>query len=227
MSSVLITTINSISYEATKYNTKRQNVTEKFTDAVKASFQYVKNVYSSETAKFFAVLGAMLLILLLVFAFILMIFSSISSGGGFVLGTYNAQDYDLSEAEKYYTQLAWDMNQKILKVSDQNTWKTGFSELGADTSGMKDKPSEWKWGASSEYGWNPVYDFDNVKLWSFLCAYYYDFEASDNGDIKYWKFNSSMESLVKEIFDAEYEFVYQYDPYLHNQANLNYDLTYV
>ncbi len=103
-------------------------------------------------------------LLLLVFAFILMIFSSISSGGGFVLGTYNAQDYDLSEAEKYYTQLAWDMNQKILKVSDQNTWKTGLSELGADTSSMKDKPSEWKWGASSEYGWNPVYDFDNVKL---------------------------------------------------------------
>ena len=44
-----------------------------------------------------------------------MIFTSVISGGGFTLGTYAAQDYDLSEAEKYYTKLAYDMNEKILK----------------------------------------------------------------------------------------------------------------
>jgi glutamate 5-kinase len=67
-----------------------------------------------------------------------MIFSSVLGGSGFILGTYTAQDYDLSEAEKYYTRLARDMNQKILKVGTDD-WKKGLQELGIDTGGMKTK----------------------------------------------------------------------------------------
>lgn len=71
------------------------------------------------------------IIILLVFAFVIMIFSSILSGGGFTLGTYAAQDYDLSEAEKYYTELAWNFNEKILTVSNTDKWKDGLAAFGA------------------------------------------------------------------------------------------------
>jgi len=171
----------------------------------------VKNVYEKEVKKFFAAIAVPILIIFLVFAFIIMIFSSIVSGGGFTLGTYAAQDYDLSEAEKYYTELVYDFNQKILKVSDTSDWKKGLTAFGAKKKDLKDKPDNRYWGKSSVYDWKPQYDFDCYKLWAFLCAYYYDFDADDNGDIKYWKFKSDTEDLLEDIFNAEYEFVYWYD----------------
>ena len=45
----------------------------------------------------------------------------------------------------------------------------------------------------------------------FFCTWYYDFGATDNGDIKYWEFKSDTEDLLDELFAAEYEFVYWYD----------------
>ena len=139
-----------------------------------------------------------------------MIFTSVISGGGFTLGTYAAQDYDLSEAEKYYTKLAYEMNEKILMVSDPDDWKKGLTKFGANKKDLKDKPDNWYWGKSDVYDWEPQWDFDCYKLWSFLCAYYYDFDAK-NGDIKYWEFDGDTEDLLEEIFNAEYEFVYWYD----------------
>ena len=127
------------------------------------------------------------------------------------MGTYTAQDYDLSKAEKYYTKLAYEMNEKILMVSDSSDWKNGLEKFGANKKALKDKPDTWYWGKSPVYDWEPVYDFDTYKLWSFLCAYYYDFDADDNGDIKYWKFSDDTEKLLEDIFNAEYEFVYWYD----------------
>lgn len=171
----------------------------------------MKNVYEKEVKKFFAAIAVPILIIFLVFAFIIMIFSSIVSGGGFTLGTYAAQDYDLSEAEKYYTELVYNFNQKILKVSDTSDWKKGLTAFGANKKDLKDKPDNWYWGKSSIYDWKPQYDFDCYKLWAFLSAYYYDFDADDNGDIKYWKFKSDTEDLLEYIFNAEYEFVYWYD----------------
>lgn len=190
-----------------KSGSKKQSVA----DAFKAVFQFIKNVYEKEVKKFFASAAVPVIIILLVFAFITMIFSSIASSSGFTLGTYAAQDYDLSEAEKYYTELAYHFNQKIRKVSDTNHWKSGLADFGADTSGMKDKPDEWIWGQSNVFNYTPVYDFDCYKLWSFLCAYYYDFDAADNGDIKYWKFKDSTKTLLEEMFNAEYQFEYSYD----------------
>lgn len=180
-------------------------------NAVKKAIKFVKNVCEKEVIKFFATIAIPILIILLVFAFITMIFSSTSSGGSFLLGTYAAQDYDLSEAEKYYTELAYNFNQKILKVSDSENWKDGLADFGANKNDLKDTPNNWYWGKSSVYDWEPQYDFDCYKLWAFLCAYYYDFDAADNGDIKYWKFKDGTKSLLEEIFNAEYEFVYWYD----------------
>ncbi len=180
-------------------------------NAVKKAIKFVKNVCEKEVIKFFATIAIPILIILLVFAFITMIFSSTSSGGSFLLGTYAAQDYDLSEAEKYYTELAYNFNQKILKVSDSENWKDGLADFGANKNDLKDTPNNWYWGKSSVYDWEPQYDFDCYKLWAFSCAYYYDFDAADNGDIKYWKFKDGTKTLLEEIFNAEYEFVYWYD----------------
>ena len=198
---------NRLNNKHDKYKQKKKSVS----DAIRTAFKSVKNVYEKEVKKFFATLAVPVIIILLVFAFIIMIFSSIASSSGFTLGTYAAQDYDLSEAEKYYTKLAYEMNEKIRKVGDPDDWKDGLAELDEDTSGMSDTPDNWYWGRSSKYDWDPVYDFDCYKLWSFLCAYYYDFDADDNGDIKYWEFDSDTEDLIEDLFDAEYNFVSWYD----------------
>ena len=201
------------SYKQRKRKPKQQNKQAKkaFKETISQAFKYVKNVYEKEVKKFFGAIAVPILIILLVFAFIIMIFTSVISGGGFTLGTYTAQDYDLSEAEKYYTKLAYDMNEKILKVSDSKKWKIGLASFGANKKDLKDKPDKWYWGKSDVYDWDPEYDFDCYKLWAFLCAYYYDFDAADNGDIKYWKFKSDTKTLLEELFNAEYEFVYWYD----------------
>jgi len=200
------------SYKQRKHKPKHQNKQAKKTvkETISQAFKYVKNIYEKEVKKFFGAVAVPILIILLVFAFIVMIFTSVISGGGFTLGTYAAQDYDLSEAEKYYTKLAYEMNEKILMVSDADDWKKGLTKFGAKKKDLKDKPDNWYWGKSDVYDWEPQWDFDCYKLWSFLCAYYYDFDA-ENGDIKYWEFDSDTEDLLEEIFNAEYEFVYWYD----------------
>ena len=201
------------SYKKRKKKPKPKNKQTKksLSEIFKSAWKFVKNVYEKEVKKFFASLAVPVIIILLVFAFIIMIFSSTTSGGGFTLGTYAAQDYDLSEAEKYYTELAYNLNEKVRKVGDSSDWKDGLKEFGAKKKDLKDTPDNWYWGQSSVYDWEPQYDFDCYKLWAFLCAYYYDFDADDNGDIKYWKIKSETEDLLEEIFNAEYEFVYWYD----------------
>lgn len=193
------------SYKQRKRKPKQQNKQAKKTvkETISQAFKYVKNIYEQEVKKFFGAVAVPILIILLVFAFIIMIFSSIASSSGFTLGTYAAQDYDLSEAEKYYTKLAYDMNEKIRKVSDPDDWKKGLTDFGANKKDLKDKPDNWYWGRSDVYNWKPQWDFDCYKLWSFLCAYYYDFDA-DNDDIYYWEFDGDTEDLLDEIFKAEY-----------------------
>lgn len=190
---------------------KKKGAKDTISAALKAAWKFVKNVYESEVKKFFLCLAIPVIVILLVFAIFTMIFSATSSHSGFTLGTYAVQDYDLSEAEKYYTELVYNLNQKILKVSDAENWKDGLADFGANKDDLKDTPNEWIFGKSSVYDWEPQYDFDCYKLWAFLCAYYYDFDAADNGDIKYWKFKDSTKTLLEEIFNAEYEFCYWYD----------------
>ena len=184
---------------------------DRLKNALRQAFNFIKNIYNKEARAVLLACLVPIFIIALVLAFILMIFSGILGGSGFVLGTYAAQDYDLSEAEKYYTKLAYDMNEKILKVSSDTDWKNGLAAFGASRRNLKDDPDNWYWGRSSVYNWDPVYDYDVYKLWSFLCAYYYDFDADNNGDILYWSYDRDTENLLNEIFNAEYEFVYWYD----------------
>ena len=201
---------------------KKHKRKSSFSAELQKTFRYVKNVYAVETKRFFGTIALPILIIFLVFAFILMTFSSILSGGGFTLGTYASQDYDLSEAEKYYTQLAWNFNQNLIMVGDSNKWKKGLKNFGIDVKSMKDKPDSWIFGKSDVYDWTPDYDFDTYKLWSFLCAYYYNFD-SKNGDIKYWKFTETTASLLDELFKSEYEFVYWYDNKSRWEYRYNFD----
>ncbi|MBP1534674.1 MAG: copper-binding protein, partial [Ruminococcus sp.] len=189
---------------------KKKGAKDTISAALKAAWKFVKNVYESEVKKFFLCLAIPVIVILLVFGIITMLFSATSSHSGFTLGTYAAQDYDLSEAEKYYTELAYNLNQKIRKVGSSADWQSGLAAFGANTGDLSDTPDEWVWGRSSIYDFDPVYDFDTYKLWSFLCAYYYDFDA-DNDDIYYWEFDGDTEDLLEEIFNDEYEFVYWYD----------------
>ena len=200
---------NRLTKKHDNFKKKQHKKKVSFSEKIKKAIKFIKNIFEKEVLKFFATLAIPVIIILLIFGFIIMIFSSISSGGGFTLGTYAAQDYDLSEAEKYYTSLAYNMNQNILKVRTDD-WKTGLNQLGIDTSSMKDKPMDFIFGNSTIFPYEPVYDFDCTKLWSFLCAYYYDFTV-ENGDIKYWSYTSGTEDLLKEIFNAEYELECHYD----------------
>ena len=213
------------SYKQRKRKPKQQNKQAKRSvkEVISQAYKYIKNIYEQEVKKFFGSVAVPVLIIFLVLAFIIMIFISVISGGGFTLGTYAAQDYDLSEAEKYYTKLAYELNEKILMVSDSSDWKKGLVKFGAKKKDLKDKPDNWYWGKSDVYDWEPQYDFDCYKLWSFLCAYYYDFDAADNGDIKYWEFKSDTETLLEELFNAEYEFVYWYDNKSRWEYKYNFD----
>ena len=201
---------------------KKKGVKDTFSAALKAAWKFVKNVYEAEVKKFFLTMAIPVIVILLVFGIITMIFSATSSHSGFTLGTYAAQDYDLSEAEKYYTELAYNLNQKIRKVGDSSDWKDGLEDFGADSGDLSDTPDEWFWGRSSVYDYDPVYDFDTYKLWSFLCAYYYDFDA-DNDDIYYWEFDGDTEDILEEIFNAEYKFEYHYDNTSHWEYRSQFD----
>jgi len=161
-------------------------------------------------------------LILSILFFIIMMFISFLSGSGFILGTYNAQDYALSQAEAYYTKLSWEMNENIILLGTDD-WKKGLKNLGADTKNMKDKPDIRQWGHSSEFDFDLAYDFDKYKLWSFLCAYYYDFsESAENGDINYWKYDSSTSDVLDKLFRSEYSFRYKYNSDSHWETRNSY-----
>ena len=206
-------------------NKQRSNTTKKQGKKAKQSIgkklkQFVKNVYEKEAKWFLASLLFPLMVIVLTITLILTIFTSMFTQSGFTLGTYTAQDQTLSDAEEYYTKLASDLNREACKLAQSElpwNWRNILLSLSGESllniRNLKDDPTEWYCGRSSEFDYDPVWDFDPWQLWSFLCAYNYDFSTDSNGsnDIKFWKFNGKMEDLLDEIFEEEYEFVYRYD----------------
>ena len=167
-----------------------------------------------------AIVAVGVIVLTSLLLMVLSAFSSLFSGSGYVMGTFPSQDYYLTQAEEYYTKLAWDLNEQILRINADH-WKDALKELGVDASGMKDKPDEFIWGNSSVYPYDPAYDFDRYKLWSFLCAYYYEYDE-EKQDMKYWEYDGDTEALLTEIFNAEYEFTCYYDNTSHWQERREY-----
>lgn len=208
---------NKLKSKKSLLDSKKKNSIAKQKKAVKTAEKIEKAAVSiiSIPLRFFAVFGSgfifILLILVIVFLLITSIIEAIFGNSGWVMGTYTAQDKYLSQAEEYYTQLAYEFNEKILMVSDEDDWKKGLKKMDADTSEMEDDPDVWLWGSSTKFGYEPVYDFDRFKLWSFLSAYYYDFSKDDKDDVEYWKYNNDVEELLDSLFEEEYEFEYWYD----------------
>ena len=84
---------------------------------------------ASAVGKFFAVYSTGILLILMVFLVIFQLLTgaikAIFANSGWVMGTYTAQDYYLSEAEEYYTHLAAKMNSDILMLRSDN-WRTAL-----------------------------------------------------------------------------------------------------
>lgn len=143
----------------------------------------------------------------------------VNSAGAWTLGTYQADDFDLSNAETAYTKQADELNKKIVELSSalagdsENDWKNILTDyFGAEKRKLRKKPTETYWGRSTRFDWDPVYDFDREKLWSFLCAYYTKIDpATGICSFTNWDYTDSTEALIDELFKMEYEFVYHYE----------------
>lgn len=167
---------------------------------------------------FVTIICLILVIMMIVLTLFNGIMSSIFGNSEWVMGTYSANDSELSKAESYYTELAKKFNDKLLKVGSYDDWKSGLKDFDIDVSDYDDKPDIISFGRCADLDYDPVYDFDKYKLWSFLCAYFYEYheESTDSEsepkdkDIKYWKCDSTTEDLIKELFNTEYTFEHKY-----------------
>ncbi|MCD7740681.1 MAG: hypothetical protein LUI06_00480, partial [Ruminococcus sp.] len=177
---------------------------------------------ATATMKVISIASPVIIILILVALLLMLLYSmlqGIFGNSGWVMGTYTAQDKYLSQAEEYYTKLAFEFNKNILMVGTED-WKKGLENLDVDTSDYDDEVDTWIWGNSTEFNYNPEYDFDPYMLWSFLSAYFYDFEASETAEdtdtddgvaVKYWKYNGDVEDVIYDLFYREYVFEWFYD----------------
>lgn len=172
---------------------------------VKIAADFTKFAFKS-----FAVFLMPVISVALAIAILLSVFTGAAGNNAYVLGTYNAQDYDLSRAIEEYTKIAYEYNQNILKCSTDE-WKTALNSLGINTSNYPDNPNVFKFGRST-YLQNNVadYDFDPDILAAFMCAYTYDFSRSDY-NVENWCWDDSYIDVLKKLFKTEYTFLQYYD----------------
>lgn len=197
---------------------KYQKKFNKLSKKEKKSKEKLKKLKKSKASLVaFSTLGSSVLTISIAMLFLMTVFNgtleAIFGNSGWVMGTYTAQDKYLSQAEEYYTKIAYEFNQKLLMVSDKDKWKKGLNSFNVVTEDMDDEPDQWIWGNSTIFDYDPVYDFDTFKLWSFLCAYYFDFQSTKDKETRaeYWEYDSDVEKVIKALFDAEYKFEYWYD----------------
>lgn len=199
-----------------KSKKKVDKVAEK---GVAKTAQVIAMALKSPVMSIVAPYGAAIVIVLLIILLILSMFNgvieAIFGNSSWVMGTYTAQDKYLSQAEEYYTKLAYDTNENIIKCGTDD-WEDGLEDLEIDTDDMDDDPDNFYFGNSSHFPYNPVYDFDCYKLWSFLSAYYFNFETTaedteKGGEIEYWTYDGDTEAILDKLFKDEYKFEYYYD----------------
>lgn len=174
-----------------------------------------------EAAKKFMIPALPVLFGGLIFLVILVLIFGVFANSGFIMGTYAALDDSLSKSEMVYTNFANNMNKKVLAVGNESLWKIGLNQLGVSleiTENYDDTPTEFIFGQSAVFPDTPAYDFNPNQLWSFLCAYYYDFDASEKAkdneedfDVPYWEYDSDTYKIIKKLFELEYTFDYRYD----------------
>lgn len=194
----------------------QQRAAEKAKAAAKRAAQQAKKMVA-DFAKFaMKLLGtfiAPIIGIIFIFAVVMMMFTGTSGNSSYILGTYNAQDRYISWACEHYTKIAYDFNEKLLRVQTDD-WKKALEEFGVETTSYESKPDKLYWGKSEKFSSTPHFDYDDDKLAAFMCAYYY--EPPDNeGNMKYWEWNneSEIDAVLQELFNAEYSFKHSYEDF--------------
>ncbi len=212
---------NSASKKRKKRKKKKRSNT--FSDSVKkflsSTFKSVRSAVKDIGAKLL-LMFLPVIVFLIIFSMVFMVILGIFSETGWVLGTYTANDSELSDAVTYYTLKARNFNNNIIDCGSIRKWKKALKSLGVtDLSTYKDTPDEFIYGKSIKFSDEPAgYDFNPFVLWSFLCAYHYDFKAADEAHQKgesyepdKWTFDGEDEDVIDELFNTEYSFEHNYD----------------
>lgn len=196
--------------------TVKNRAAEKAKAAAKKAARKTKKAvgdFAKFAIKLLGIFLAPIIGIIFIFAVVMMMFTGSSGNSSYVLGTYNAQDRYLSWACEHYTKIAYDFNEKLLKLKTDD-WKSGLSDLGVNTDSYNSKPDKLHWGKSEKFTSKPNFDYDEDKLASFMCAYYYE-PPDDEGNMKYWEWNneSEIDSVLQDLFDMEYSFKHSYEDF--------------
>ena len=192
--------------------------------------EIVKNIFRRVGTAAASAVGKALLFLIPIAAlllcvnFLVIAVTSVFENSSFILGTYTAKDVELSMAVEKYTKAALDLNNNVMLCGDESKWKDGLYNLHAISkkSELKTTPTKFEYSGDKFSCLPGGYDFDPFVLWSFMCAYYYDFEKSEKaqkgGDKytpEYWKLDSNGKKIIQKLFDTEYEFHWDYNDQSH------------
>ena len=200
-----------------KNQIKNKSFKDRLAENAKEVLQKAKSIgadFLQFAVKLLVTLLAPLVPIIFAFCIVLMMFTGGTGNSSYILGTYNAQDKDLSRATEEYTKIAYNFNQKILKCSSTSDWKYTLQSLNIDTSSFDNTPNDFKFGRSDKFRYDVAdYDFDFDKLAAFMCAYTYPFTDSENDDIENWEWNESYIDVLQQLFDTEYSFECYYEDF--------------
>lgn len=193
---------------------KKKKQQEKLQDKIKKALSKVKEVsidFVKFIFKFFGVIAIPLFIFFAIFAILFLSLNSTVSNNTYVLGTYNCDDDTIAKCISRYTSKANDFNNNLIKVQNAYTWRVGLRNgFNININNYDDTPKKFIFGRSSEFNYDPVYDFDPYKFIAFMCAYNYDFSKS-NSDIDNWSYDNDLDDdVIDKLFDNEYEFKHRY-----------------
>lgn len=141
-----------------------------------------------------------------------------------MIGTFNALDKDLSDAEKYYLKLAYDYDANTVLCGDASSWKGGLNNFGVNTSGYKKKPALFSNTSTAA----DAFEFDVWKIWSYLCAYRYTYNSTTK-ESEMWQFDDEAKHALDLLFMFQYEFTHTYlaDGYWERIDGAVYDATFL
>lgn len=193
---------------------KKKKQQEKLQDKIKKVLSKAKEVsidFVKFIFKFFGVIAIPLFIFFAIFAILFLSLNSTVSNNTYVLGTYNCDDDTIAKCISRYTSKANDFNNNLIKVQNAYTWRVGLRNgFNININNYDDTPKKFIFGRSSEFNYDPVYDFDPYKFIAFMCAYNYDFSKS-NSDIDNWSYDNDLDDdVIDKLFDNEYEFKHRY-----------------
>ena len=193
-----------------------QKAAEKAKAAAKKAAQQAKKAVGNFAKFAMKLLGVLLLPIIgiiFIFSIIMMMFTGSSGSSAYILGTYTSQDRYISWACEHYTHIAYDLNEKILRLKTDD-WKNALNDLGVDTNSYDSKPDKVYFGKSEKYSAKPHFDYDEDKLASFMCAYYYQ-KPDKNGKVPdwEWKNESEIDAVLQDLFDTEYSFKHNYEDF--------------